>query len=144
MKQHSTKVLRDIINTLGSFIQTLFITPNAGNPTLVSVPAGQCKPPRLPAQHIYCFLYNLVCVTLLLGPLRIILLRFSVLAGSTESQTQMVVLCSYFSGSSGAGGQGGPGVAGMSGGLSTQAAFEYHGVWIPLVTVSMQSCAKAI
>uniref|UniRef100_A0A669EUK3 Protein MON2 homolog n=1 Tax=Oreochromis niloticus TaxID=8128 RepID=A0A669EUK3_ORENI len=31
MKQHSTKVFRDIVNALGSFIQSLFIVPNAGN-----------------------------------------------------------------------------------------------------------------
>ncbi|XP_012587881.1 PREDICTED: protein MON2 homolog isoform X1 [Condylura cristata] len=32
MKQHSTKVLRDIVNALGSFIQSLFLVPPAGNP----------------------------------------------------------------------------------------------------------------
>lgn len=31
MKQHSTKVFRDIVNALGSFIQSLFLVPNAGN-----------------------------------------------------------------------------------------------------------------
>uniref|UniRef100_A0A8C1AUT7 Protein MON2 homolog n=1 Tax=Cyprinus carpio carpio TaxID=630221 RepID=A0A8C1AUT7_CYPCA len=31
MKQHSTKVFRDIVNALGSFIQSLFILPSAGN-----------------------------------------------------------------------------------------------------------------
>ncbi|KAG8439512.1 hypothetical protein GDO86_005639 [Hymenochirus boettgeri] len=42
MKQHSTKVFRDIVNALGSFIQSLFLIPNTGttsattNPTAVS------------------------------------------------------------------------------------------------------------
>ncbi|XP_032446540.1 protein MON2 homolog isoform X1 [Xiphophorus hellerii] len=40
MKQHSTKVFRDIVNALGSFIQSLFIVPNAGNAAAVSAPAG--------------------------------------------------------------------------------------------------------
>lgn len=31
MKQHSTKVFRDIVNALGSFIQSLFLVPNTGN-----------------------------------------------------------------------------------------------------------------
>lgn len=41
MKQHSTKVFRDIVNALGSFIQSLFIVPNAGNSAAASAPAGQ-------------------------------------------------------------------------------------------------------
>uniref|UniRef100_A0A2K5C740 MON2 homolog, regulator of endosome-to-Golgi trafficking n=1 Tax=Aotus nancymaae TaxID=37293 RepID=A0A2K5C740_AOTNA len=32
MKQHSTKVFRDIVNALGSFIQSLFLVPATGNP----------------------------------------------------------------------------------------------------------------
>ncbi|RXN00212.1 Protein MON2-like [Acipenser ruthenus] len=40
MKQHSTKVFRDIVNALGSFIQSLFIVPNVGNPAIVNTPAG--------------------------------------------------------------------------------------------------------
>uniref|UniRef100_A0A7N6B5T9 Protein MON2 homolog n=1 Tax=Anabas testudineus TaxID=64144 RepID=A0A7N6B5T9_ANATE len=40
MKQHSTKVFRDIVNALGSFIQSLFIVPNAGNTAAISAPAG--------------------------------------------------------------------------------------------------------
>lgn len=40
MKQHSTKVFRDIVNALGSFIQSLFIVPNVGNAASVSSPAG--------------------------------------------------------------------------------------------------------
>uniref|UniRef100_A0A8C1VE56 Protein MON2 homolog n=1 Tax=Cyprinus carpio TaxID=7962 RepID=A0A8C1VE56_CYPCA len=40
MKQHSTKVFRDIVNALGSFIQSLFILPSAGNPSSTSTPAG--------------------------------------------------------------------------------------------------------
>lgn len=39
--------------------------------------------------------------------------------------------------------QGGPGAAGGPGGLSTQAAFEYRGMWIPLMSVSVQGSAKA-
>lgn len=31
MKQHSTKVFRDIVNALGSFIQSLFLVPPTGN-----------------------------------------------------------------------------------------------------------------
>uniref|UniRef100_A0A8C3G6D8 Protein MON2 homolog n=1 Tax=Cyclopterus lumpus TaxID=8103 RepID=A0A8C3G6D8_CYCLU len=89
MKQHSTKVFRDIVNALGSFIQSLFIIPNAGNSTAVSAPAGG-------------------------------------------------------SGSGAQGGaQGGPGTGGVSGNLTTQAAFEYRGTWIPLMTVSVQGSAKA-
>uniref|UniRef100_A0A3Q4I201 Protein MON2 homolog n=1 Tax=Neolamprologus brichardi TaxID=32507 RepID=A0A3Q4I201_NEOBR len=77
MKQHSTKVFRDIVNALGSFIQSLFIVPNAGNVAAVGAPAG------------------------------------------------------------------GPGTGGVSGTLTTQAAFEYRGTWIPLMTVSVQGSAKA-
>uniref|UniRef100_A0A8C8FDI9 Protein MON2 homolog n=1 Tax=Oncorhynchus tshawytscha TaxID=74940 RepID=A0A8C8FDI9_ONCTS len=75
MKQHSTKVFRDIVNALGSFIQSLFIVLNTGNP-----------------------------------------------AGAA---------------------QGGPGAGGQGGSLTTQAAFEYRGTWIPLMTVSVQGSAKA-
>uniref|UniRef100_A0A3Q3B237 Protein MON2 homolog n=1 Tax=Kryptolebias marmoratus TaxID=37003 RepID=A0A3Q3B237_KRYMA len=89
MKQHSTKVFRDIVNALGSFIQSLFIVPNAGNAAAVSAPAG----------------------------------------GSG-------------SGAQGAA-QGGPGTGGVSGTLTTQAAFEYRGTWIPLMNVSVQGSAKA-
>uniref|UniRef100_A0A3P8RC33 Protein MON2 homolog n=1 Tax=Astatotilapia calliptera TaxID=8154 RepID=A0A3P8RC33_ASTCA len=81
MKQHSTKVFRDIVNALGSFIQSLFIVPNAGNVAAVGAPAGTA--------------------------------------------------------------QGGPGTGGVSGTLTTQAAFEYRGTWIPLMTVSVQGSAKA-
>uniref|UniRef100_A0A8C9ZVA3 Protein MON2 homolog n=1 Tax=Sander lucioperca TaxID=283035 RepID=A0A8C9ZVA3_SANLU len=70
MKQHSTKVFRDIVNALGSFIQSLFIVPNGAA-------------------------------------------------------------------------QGGPGTGGVSGILTSQAAFEYRGTWIPLMTVSVQGSAKA-
>lgn len=41
MKQHSTKVFRDIVNALGSFIQSLFIVPNMGNTAAIGAPAGQ-------------------------------------------------------------------------------------------------------
>ncbi|KAJ3596929.1 hypothetical protein NHX12_003329 [Muraenolepis orangiensis] len=40
MKPHSTKVFRDIVNALGSFIQSLFITPNNGNPAATNTAAG--------------------------------------------------------------------------------------------------------
>uniref|UniRef100_A0A671Z0C4 Protein MON2 homolog n=1 Tax=Sparus aurata TaxID=8175 RepID=A0A671Z0C4_SPAAU len=88
MKQHSTKVFRDIVNALGSFIQSLFIVPNAST-TAVSAPAG-----------------------------------------GSGSGTQGTA-------------QGGPGTGGVSGNLTTQAAFEYRGTWIPLMTVSVQGSAKA-
>uniref|UniRef100_A0A8C4I9C7 Protein MON2 homolog n=1 Tax=Dicentrarchus labrax TaxID=13489 RepID=A0A8C4I9C7_DICLA len=87
MKQHSTKVFRDIVNALGSFIQSLFIVPNAGNTAAVSAPAG----------HLFSF--------------------------STSGS--------------------GSGAQGVSGNLTTQAAFEYRGTWIPLMTVSVQGSAKA-
>ncbi|XP_041444584.1 protein MON2 homolog isoform X2 [Xenopus laevis] len=43
MKQHSTKVFRDIVNALGSFIQSLFLVPSAG-------PASATTNP--PAAHL--------------------------------------------------------------------------------------------
>uniref|UniRef100_A0A671NL16 Protein MON2 homolog n=1 Tax=Sinocyclocheilus anshuiensis TaxID=1608454 RepID=A0A671NL16_9TELE len=89
MKQHSTKVFRDIVNALGSFIQSLFILPSAGNASSTSTPAGGS------------------------------------VSGSQAS------------------GQGGPGAAGAGAGLTTQAAFEYRGTWIPLMNVSVQGSAKA-
>uniref|UniRef100_A0A4W5R6D3 Protein MON2 homolog n=1 Tax=Hucho hucho TaxID=62062 RepID=A0A4W5R6D3_9TELE len=78
MKQHSTKVFRDIVNALGSFIQSLFIVLNTGNPAATN--------------------------------------------GAV---------------------QGAPGAGGQGGSLTTQAAFEYRGTWIPLMTVSVQGSAKA-
>uniref|UniRef100_A0A4W5R6J9 Protein MON2 homolog n=1 Tax=Hucho hucho TaxID=62062 RepID=A0A4W5R6J9_9TELE len=77
MKQHSTKVFRDIVNALGSFIQSLFIVLNTGNPAATNG-AGFCSNPTL-----------------------------------------------------------------TGGSLTTQAAFEYRGTWIPLMTVSVQGSAKA-
>ncbi|XP_066447576.1 protein MON2 homolog isoform X1 [Eleutherodactylus coqui] len=38
MKQHSTKVFRDIVNALGSFIQSLFLIPSTGNASTTSIP----------------------------------------------------------------------------------------------------------
>uniref|UniRef100_A0A4W4GTB0 Protein MON2 homolog n=1 Tax=Electrophorus electricus TaxID=8005 RepID=A0A4W4GTB0_ELEEL len=84
MKQHSTKVFRDIVNALGSFIQSLFIVPSVGSVSSTNTPAG--------------------------------------LSLSAQS---------------------GVGVVGTGGGLTTQAAFEYRGTWIPLMTVSVQGSAKA-
>ncbi|XP_051740951.1 protein MON2 homolog isoform X2 [Ctenopharyngodon idella] len=89
MKQHSTKVFRDIVNALGSFIQSLFILPNTGNTSSTGTPAGGS------------------------------------VSGSQAS------------------GPGGPGAAGTGGALTTQAAFEYRGTWIPLMSVSVQGSAKA-
>ncbi|KAI7811623.1 protein MON2 homolog isoform X1 [Triplophysa rosa] len=89
MKQHSTKVFRDIVNALGSFIQSLFILPSAGNSSSTSAPAGG-----------------------------------SVSGGQGSAQ-------------------GVPGAAGAGGPLTTQAAFEYRGTWIPLMNVSVQGSAKA-
>ncbi|KAI1905467.1 hypothetical protein AGOR_G00016500 [Albula goreensis] len=89
MKPHSTKVFRDIVNALGSFVQSLFIVPSVGNQAAANAPPGG-------------------------------------------------------SGSGGqAASQSGPGAAGAGGGLTTQAAFEYRGTWIPLMTVSVQGSAKA-
>ncbi|KAM8890970.1 protein MON2 homolog isoform 2-T2 [Spinachia spinachia] len=91
MKPHSTKVFRDIVNALGSFIQSLFIVPNTGNSIVVGAPVG----------------------------------------GSG-------------SGAQGPGcGPGAQGTVGVSGNLNVQATFEYHGTWIPLITVSVQGSAKA-
>ncbi|XP_045063743.1 protein MON2 homolog isoform X8 [Coregonus clupeaformis] len=89
MKQHSTKVFRDIVNALGSFIQSLFIVLNTGNPAATNASTGG--------------------------------------SGSGAQGAAQVGL--------GAGGQGGS--------LTTQAAFEYRGTWIPLMTVSVQGSAKA-
>ncbi|KAK5901890.1 hypothetical protein CesoFtcFv8_007203 [Champsocephalus esox] len=86
MKQHSTKVFRDIVNALGSFIQSLFILPNLGNNAALSAPAG---------------------------------------SGAQGSS------------------QGGLGLGGINSNQTTQAAFEYRGTWIPLMTVSVQGSAKA-
>ncbi|TRY98843.1 hypothetical protein DNTS_027857 [Danionella cerebrum] len=86
---HSTKVFRDIVNALGSFIQSLFILPSAGAASSTSVPAA------------------------------------SSVSGSQAS------------------GPGGQGPTGVSGALNTQAAFEYRGIWIPLINVSIQGSAKA-
>ncbi|KAF3855115.1 hypothetical protein F7725_023170 [Dissostichus mawsoni] len=80
MKQHSTKVFRDIVNALGSFIQSLFILPNLGNNAALSAPTG-----------------------------------------GSGSGAQ---------GSS----QGGLGPGGINSNQTTQAAFEYRGTWIPLMT----------
>lgn len=53
----------------------------------------------------------------------------------------------FWSGGSGSGAQGvaqgGPGTGGVSGNMTTQAAFEFRGTWIPLMTVSVQGSAKA-
>ncbi|XP_028305076.1 protein MON2 homolog isoform X2 [Gouania willdenowi] len=89
MKQHSTKVFRDIVNALGSFIQSLFIVPNAGNSAAVSAPAG----------------------------------------GSASGTPGTA--------------QNGQGSGGAGGTMTTQAAFEYRGTWIPLMAVSVQGSAKA-
>uniref|UniRef100_A0A4W4GX67 Protein MON2 homolog n=1 Tax=Electrophorus electricus TaxID=8005 RepID=A0A4W4GX67_ELEEL len=89
MKQHSTKVFRDIVNALGSFIQSLFIVPSVGSVSSTNTPAGG--------------------------------------SGSGAQASA----------------QSGVGVVGTGGGLTTQAAFEYRGTWIPLMTVSVQGSAKA-
>ncbi|KAH0616638.1 hypothetical protein JD844_027909 [Phrynosoma platyrhinos] len=44
MKQHSTKVFRDIVNALGSFIQSLFLVPNIGNASTASSQTGVSAP----------------------------------------------------------------------------------------------------
>uniref|UniRef100_A0A8C5PWF3 Protein MON2 homolog n=1 Tax=Leptobrachium leishanense TaxID=445787 RepID=A0A8C5PWF3_9ANUR len=40
MKQHSTKVFRDIVNALGSFIQSLFLLPNPGSASAAANPTA--------------------------------------------------------------------------------------------------------
>ncbi|XP_048464033.1 protein MON2 homolog isoform X3 [Rhincodon typus] len=40
MKPHSTKVFRDIVNALGSFIQSLFITPSTGSNPISNMQTG--------------------------------------------------------------------------------------------------------
>nr|XP_028603631.1 protein MON2 homolog isoform X2 [Podarcis muralis] len=44
MKQHSTKVFRDIVNALGSFIQSLFLVPNTGNASAATNQTGGSVP----------------------------------------------------------------------------------------------------
>ncbi|XP_048357521.1 protein MON2 homolog isoform X4 [Sphaerodactylus townsendi] len=44
MKQHSTKVFRDIVNALGSFIQSLFLVPNTGNASTATSQTGGSVP----------------------------------------------------------------------------------------------------
>uniref|UniRef100_A0A7M4EM04 Protein MON2 homolog n=1 Tax=Crocodylus porosus TaxID=8502 RepID=A0A7M4EM04_CROPO len=44
MKQHSTKVFRDIVNALGSFIQSLFLVPNTGNTSATTNQTGGNTP----------------------------------------------------------------------------------------------------
>lgn len=41
MKQHSTKVFRDIVNALGSFIQSLFLVPSTGNTSVTPNQTGK-------------------------------------------------------------------------------------------------------
>uniref|UniRef100_A0A8C0L8B9 Protein MON2 homolog n=1 Tax=Canis lupus dingo TaxID=286419 RepID=A0A8C0L8B9_CANLU len=45
MKQHSTKVFRDIVNALGSFIQSLFLVPPTGNPATTNQAGGPVSTP---------------------------------------------------------------------------------------------------
>lgn len=138
MKQHSTKVFRDIVNALGSFIQSLFIVPNAGNSAAVSTAAGQS-------------LFLLLFPWTLQKHILILLLVKSTYLRCAQGLTYLIC-CSHYSlifcaGGSGSGtqgvAQGGPGAGGVSGNLSTQAAFEFRGTWIPLMTVSVQGSAKA-
>ncbi|XP_077194777.1 protein MON2 homolog isoform X1 [Paroedura picta] len=44
MKPHSTKVFRDIVNALGSFIQSLFLVPNTGNVSTTINQTGSSVP----------------------------------------------------------------------------------------------------
>ncbi|ELK27674.1 Protein MON2 like protein [Myotis davidii] len=50
MKQHSTKVFRDIVNALGSFIQSLFLVPPTGNPATANQAEmlDKVEPPTIP------------------------------------------------------------------------------------------------
>ncbi|XP_070611694.1 protein MON2 homolog isoform X2 [Erythrolamprus reginae] len=50
MKQHSTKVFRDIVNALGSFIQSLFLVPNLGSASATINQTGGNVPSATSAQ----------------------------------------------------------------------------------------------
>ncbi|XP_029470899.1 protein MON2 homolog isoform X3 [Rhinatrema bivittatum] len=51
MKQHSTKVFRDIVNALGSFIQSLFLVPSTGStPTTTNQPGSNSSTAPASAQ----------------------------------------------------------------------------------------------
>lgn len=132
MKQHSTKVFRDIVNALGSFIQSLFIVPNVGNVAAVGAPAG-----KLTELSLFRISIDVkeMCSN---GPEIQIYCTYTPLPHSSPA---------FVVGGSGSGAQGtaqgGPGTGGVSGTLTTQAAFEYRGTWIPLMTVSVQGSAKA-
>ncbi|KFM70814.1 Protein MON2-like protein, partial [Stegodyphus mimosarum] len=45
MKPHSTKIFKDIVNALGSYVQSMFISTNAGNPVLSSTLSSGTPPP---------------------------------------------------------------------------------------------------
>lgn len=120
MKQHSTKVFRDIVNALGSFIQSLFILPSAGNTSSTSTPAG----------HTHTHAESFMFLTRIMTDCLMWKSNCVCVSGGSVSASQ---------GSA----QGGPGAAGAGGGLITQAAFEYRGTWIPLMNVSVQGSAKA-
>lgn len=46
MKPHSTKIFQDIVNALGSYVQSLFVTPTAASQTLsASLSGGSTTPP---------------------------------------------------------------------------------------------------
>uniref|UniRef100_A0A672KSL5 Protein MON2 homolog n=1 Tax=Sinocyclocheilus grahami TaxID=75366 RepID=A0A672KSL5_SINGR len=68
MKQHSTKVFRDIVNALGSFIQSLFILPGAGNTSSTSTPQDtvrhqiKCVMTCVCGVAVFCPRVDAVCV----------------------------------------------------------------------------------
>lgn len=158
MKQHSTKVFRDIVNALGSFIQSLFIVPSIGNVS-ANTPAGltfsraQTHTLKLYKESLLQLLlvHNSYLIWFLCSFVSSVhipsfcssfhLSSFSVLSSSC-SFLFCFVLGGSVSGTQ-ASAQGGPGAAGGPGSLSTQAAFEYRGMWIPLMSVSVQGSAKA-
>uniref|UniRef100_A0A4W3HLZ4 Protein MON2 homolog n=1 Tax=Callorhinchus milii TaxID=7868 RepID=A0A4W3HLZ4_CALMI len=92
MKQHSTKVFRDIVNALGSFIQSLFIAPSTGNNPTANTQTGK----------------ELFCTSGVGGP------------AATQNGSGMNATV----------------------GVTAQPAFEYRGMWIPILNVSTQGIAK--
>lgn len=64
--------------------------------------------------------------------------------GNAPLPDRTLIFCPGGSGSGPQGvAQAGSGTGGVGGNLTTQAAFEYRGTWIPLMTVSVQGSAKA-
>lgn len=50
MKPHSTKIFKDIVNALGSYVQSMFISSNSGNPVLSGLSGNLGTPPAAAVQ----------------------------------------------------------------------------------------------